>query len=83
MWLKSPAEALSHVFKNRKWKKKEKESVMLLQKSDYYLSGTVVAESLSMCTSFTKCNFIYLLQTLFLFFLGVIKLCHTVKAVLL
>lgn len=56
---------------------------MLLQKSGYYLPGTVVAESLSMCTSFTKCNSIYLLQTLFLFFLSVIKLCHTVKAVLL
>lgn len=66
MGLKSPAKALSCVFKNRK-QKIEKESVMLLQKSDYYLPGTVVAESLSMCTSFAKYNSIYLLQTLLVF----------------
>lgn len=66
MGLKSPAKALSHVFKNRK-QKIEKESVMLLQKSVYYLPGTVVAESLSMCTSCTKYNSIYLLQTLLVF----------------
>lgn len=43
--------------------------VMLLHKPAYYLPGTVVAESPSMCTSFTKCNSMYFLQTLFCFYL--------------
>jgi len=66
-----------------KKKEKEKGSVILLHRSECYLPGTVVAESPSVCTSFIKCNSICLLQALFLFFLGVIKLSNTVKAVLL
>lgn len=83
MWLITPTKALSDVLKKEKKRQKGKESVMLLHKSEYCLPRTVVAESSSMCTSFTKCNSIYLLQALFLFFLSVIKLIHTVKAVVL